>query len=238
MSEPRENGTAGFTLIEAVAALAMTALVVGSLATMAAQWLPNWHAGFAELQNADLLNLGLERIAADVSQALYVSADSGSRRPVFDGGPASVTFVRSAIGPNAGHKLEVVRLARASDARVVTIVRSSAPFAPGKPANAAFANPVVLVREPFAVSFSYAGPDKVWRDTWSGADVLPEAVRISVRNSSSGRLLAMSTAVRLNVSAPGVPLLTDLPAPSNAPAASQQSSSILAPPAPATEGSL
>jgi general secretion pathway protein J len=237
MSGGRKSATAGFTLVEAMVAVAMTALVVGSLATVAGQWLPNWHRGFAELQSADLLSLGLERIAADVSQAIYVSADNASRRPVFDGAPASVTFVRSAVGPNAGHSLEVVRLARASDARGAAVVRSSAPYAPsalGRAANTAFASFVVLVREPFAVSFGYAGPDKLWRDTWRDRDALPEAVRISVRDSSTGQLLAMSTSVRLNVSAPGVPSLTDGSPSSNVPIASQKSSVR----APAAQGEL
>ncbi len=63
------RSAAGFTLLEAMLALALTAAIVLSLATVTAQWLPNWRRGFASLQSADLLNLGLERIVADVSSA-------------------------------------------------------------------------------------------------------------------------------------------------------------------------
>ena len=36
-----------------------------------------------------------------------------------------------------------------------------------------FTDPVVLIREPYRVSFSYAGPDRVWKQSWRNADVLP-----------------------------------------------------------------
>ena len=41
------DGECGFTLIETLAALALTGLVLSALATLTAQWLPNWNRGFA-----------------------------------------------------------------------------------------------------------------------------------------------------------------------------------------------
>ena len=35
----------GFTLIETLAALALTGLVLSALAILTAQWLPNWNRG-------------------------------------------------------------------------------------------------------------------------------------------------------------------------------------------------
>jgi general secretion pathway protein J len=61
---------------------------------------------------------------------------------------------------------------------------------------------VVLVRPPFRVVFAYAGQDRLWQPTWRGADRLPSAFRVSVRNSATGRILTVSSAGRVHVDAP------------------------------------
>ena len=102
---------AGFTLLEAMLAVALTAAIILALATVTAQWLPNWRRGFEGLQRADILSLGLERIVADISSAEYVTPSGGTPQPLFYGEALSVTFVRSALGPDASPHLELVRLA-------------------------------------------------------------------------------------------------------------------------------
>ena len=47
---PHDNTSAGFTLIEAVVALALMGVILGALATITAQWLPNWNRGIARAQ--------------------------------------------------------------------------------------------------------------------------------------------------------------------------------------------
>jgi general secretion pathway protein J len=199
----RRRADSGFTMIEATAALALTALVVLTLSTIAGQWMPNWRRGFVGAQRADLLELGLERIAADLAAAEFVTVGADSPAPLFEGEPLSVTFVRSSIGPNSSPRLEVVRLAETVDGRGFALVRTAAPFAPtvsGRPPYD-FADPVVLVRAPFRIAFAYAGPDRRWVDAWRGVNRLPDAVRVTVRDAASERVLAASTAVRLNVAA-------------------------------------
>jgi general secretion pathway protein J len=202
------RSVAGFTLLEAMLAVALMAAIVLSLATVTAQWLPNWRRGFAGLQSADLLSLGLERIVADVSSAEYVTPRGDVTQPLFDGGALTMIFVRSAIGPDARPHLEVVRLAETVDERGFAMVRTRAPFAPQPPGVAAtqyaFADPVVLVRAPFRVSFAYAGPDRAWTDSWEANDKLPDAVRVTVRDSASNQVLAASTATRLKVTKNGL----------------------------------
>jgi general secretion pathway protein J len=202
------RSVAGFTLLEAMLALALTAAIILSLATITAQWLPNWRRGFASLQSADLLSLGLERIVADVSSAEYVSPSGATAQPLFYGEALSLIFVRSALGPDSRPHLEVVRLAEAVDERGFALVRTRAPFAPLAaglaPTRYRFADPVVLVRAPFRVSFAYAGPDRTWVNSWGPSDKLPDAVRVTVRDSASGQTLAASTAARLRVTANGV----------------------------------
>jgi general secretion pathway protein J len=203
---------AGFSLIEAMATLALTATIILALSSVVGQWLPNWRRGFAELQRADLLGVGLERVVDDLSAAEYVTRSAGAPAPLFDGDASSVTFVRSAIGPDAYPHLEIVHLGEVKEDRGLAMVRTrtrfapTAPPAPGAPAQPiAFGDPVTLIRAPFHITFAYAGPDRLWLPSWKGRDQLPEAVRISVRDTIANRVLAASTVTRVRVTAPGAP---------------------------------
>jgi general secretion pathway protein J len=201
---------AGFSLIEAMATLALTAIIILALSSVAGQWLPNWRRGFVDLQRADLLGVGLERIVDDLSAAEYVTPSSGARAPLFEGDASSVIFIRSAIGPDAYPHLEIVRLAE-MDGRGLAMVRTRARFAPAAPRAPvqaiAFGDPVTLIRAPFHISFAYAGPDRVWLPSWKGRDQLPQVVRITVRDTLANRVLAASTVARVRVTAPGAPKL-------------------------------
>jgi len=203
----RRAGEQGFTLIEAIIALALTGLVLSALASITAQWLPNWNRGIDRIQRGETIGIALQRIGADLAAAEYVSANRSSRRPLFDGSELSVTFVRTALGPNVGPGLDVVRLGETTDRREFVTVRSRARFAP-LPAGSSlseqlhFGDPVVLLRAPFRLSFAYAGPDRVWKSTWRGADKLPAMIRLVVRDAASERVLSVSTIAPVHVQVP------------------------------------
>ena len=209
-----DSRVSGFSLIEAMATLALTATIILALSSVAGQWLPNWRRGFVDLQRADLLGVGLERLVDDLSAAEYVTRSGGAPAQLFEGDASSVMFVRSAIGPDAYPHLEIVRMAEIKEDRGLAMVRTRARFAPtepkppGAPAQPiAFGDPVTLIRAPFHISFAYAGPDRVWLPSWKGREQLPEAVRISVRDTVANRVLAASTVARVRVTAPGAPKL-------------------------------
>jgi len=210
MTKPRHRysrGEAGFTLIEMLVALLLMVGILSALASVTAQWLPNWNRGFAHVQRAELLGQGLDRLVADLSAAQFVTANGKAKRPLFEGDELGVRFVRSAIGPNARPGLQVVRISTAFDDRGVALVRARAPFVP-LPENATlrdltnFSDPVVLMRAPYRATFSYAGPDRTWRSSWRDLDQLPVAIRVLVRDAATQRTLAVSTATVLHVSAP------------------------------------
>jgi general secretion pathway protein J len=202
---PAENG---FTLLEALIAVGLLALLLATLATVTAQWMRGWKAGFDRTQSADLLGLGLDRIVADIGAAKFISPGQADKHPIFQGSDSSVTFVRSAIGPNAPDGLEIVRLAEIDDARGRILVRTRTAFTPSVTTEALeggdieFTNPVVLIRPPFRVSFAFAGRDRFWRETWSSAGQLPDAVRVTVRDALTDEILPVSTAALVNVNAP------------------------------------
>jgi general secretion pathway protein J len=192
---------AGFTLIEAMLTTALMLFVIGALATMTQEWLRNWDRGFARVQRVDLWAAGLDRLMADLSAAEYVSG--GGPLPFFDGNERAVTFIRTAVGPNASTSLEVVRIADEADDRGPALVRWTAPFAPkaGNPVDGGFSNPVVIMRAPYPIAFSYAGPDRAWLGAWRGKPQLPRAIRVEVPGSSGRLLMSTSTIVRAELPA-------------------------------------
>jgi general secretion pathway protein J len=196
------SGNAGFTLLEAMLSVALMVFVIGALATMTREWLRNWDRGFARVQRVDLWAAGLDRLMADLSAAEYVSGGADAP-PYFDGNERAVTFIRTAVGPNASNSLEVVRIADEADDRGPALVRWTAPFAPkaGNPLDGGFSNPVVIMRAPYPIAFSYAGPDRAWREAWRGKAQLPRAVRVEVPGSSGRLLVSTSTVVRAELPA-------------------------------------
>jgi len=198
------TGNAGFTLVEALLATLLMGILLGVIATVTGRWLPNWDRGLVRMQHAELLGTGLDRLIADLAAAEFVYAEPASESPVFDGSQSTVTFVRTTIGPNSFSGLELVRLAEASDYRGSALVRQTAQFVPGPgdATKAKFSDPIVLVRAPHRVAFSYAGPDRVWRSDWHGRDQLPRAVRLTVRNDTASRTVAVATSTLISAEVP------------------------------------
>jgi general secretion pathway protein J len=194
---------AGFTLIEALLATVLMAIIMGALAKVTSQWLRSWDRGFTRIQSVDLLAVGLDRLVADVAAA-QIAAGSATNMPLFDGTEFAVMFVRTPLGPNTFTGLEVVRIEEASDNRGPALVRNTAPFTPviRDLTEVNFSNPVVLIRAPYRISFSYAGPDRMWRDTWRGSAQLPRAIRVSVRDAAASRALAVSTSTVIRAEVP------------------------------------
>ena len=158
----------------------------------------------ARVQRAERLAIGLERIAADLSVAEMTPINGDAKAPLlFEGAELSVTFVRTAVGPNTRPGLEIIRLIEKADDQGLALVRERAPFTP-MPADAQirFADQVVLIRSPFRVSFSYAGADQVWQKEWRGQKKLPDMIRFSVRDIATGQVLAVTSATNVHVNAP------------------------------------
>jgi general secretion pathway protein J len=195
---------AGSTLVEALVAMLLMGMVMASLATITAQWLPNWNRGFARVQSAEHLSLVLDRLAGDLAAAEFVSLNRNNQRPLFEGAELGVTFVRSAIGPNARGGLDVVQIAEMADRLGPVLVRARTPFVPAEKVEGQFTDPVVLLRAPYRITLSYAGADRAWKGTWSGARELPSAVRFTIRDGVSERTLLASTAAVIHTQLPAL----------------------------------
>lgn len=198
---------AGFTMFEALVAIALMGLILGALATVTAQWMPNWTRGLVQTQRNEQMAIALDRLAADLSAAEYVSPTRSQNVPLFRGAEVGVIFVRSAVGPNSRGGLEVVQIAETTDGGGWALVRTRAPFAmlpAGEPLvdQIPFADPVVLLRAPFRIAFAYAGPGGEWTGNWRNSGELPTAVRFSVRDTQRGIEVSTATRVHAEIKAP------------------------------------
>ena len=199
------NGIAGFTLLEALIATALMAMILVALATITGQWLPNWNRGLTRIQNDEDLALALDRLAGDLATAEFIPASAQTLQPLFTGTSQSIVLVRTALSPNAHPSLELVQFSEINTANGPILVRTRAPFAPDDGSSRPppiFTDPVTLVYAPYRVAFAYAGADRVWRDSWHDEALLPRAVRLTVRDVTTRRALAVSTATLLHVEIP------------------------------------
>jgi len=196
------SAVAGFTLVEALAALVLMGLVLTALATATGQWIPNWSRGFARVQQSELLASALNRIVADLAVAEFVPPSRDTRQPLFEGTERSVMFLRTALGPNTGPGLDIISIKETAERAGLALVRSRTAFAPSASAQRGFEDPVTLLRAPYRISFSYSGRDGVWRSSWLDASALPTAVRLIVRDTATGKTLSASTAALIHTQVP------------------------------------
>jgi general secretion pathway protein J len=196
---------AGFTLIEALAATVLMGMILGALAILSAQWLPNWNRGFGRVQRIELLDVALDRIVKDLADAVFITAGRGTTDPLFEGSELAVTFVRSAWGPNVRPGLEIVRIAETADRLGPALVRARTSFVPNVGADRVhFSDPVVLLRMPYRFTFGYAGQDQVWKSTWLQQRELPSIVRLTVRDAPTEQTLSVSTTALIHTQLPAV----------------------------------
>lgn len=198
----RQSGASGFTLLEAVVAVLLMGIILVGLGEVTAQWLPNWNRGLARLQREQLLAIQLDRLMDDLAAAQFISVSAERGLPLFDGLDTSLTFVRTVLAPTAAIGLQVVRIAQIGVVDRSELVRIAAPLPTGTEIPFDFSDPVVLIHSPYRVSFSYAGPDLVWRDRWQDQRVLPRAIRVQIRDDMTSTPIATMTSTPVHVEIP------------------------------------
>lgn len=191
-------GSAGFSLIETLAALFLMGLILSALARLTAQWMPGWDRAFGRIQRSESVSIALERIDQDLGAAEFIRVNRDAKSVFFEGDEDGVTFVRSALGPNVDPGLDVVRLTQTRQGDEAVLVRSHARFVPGAESGFVLTDPVVLLRSPFSVSFSFAGKDGVWKTTWHESEAPPLSVLVTMRNAATGDAIGVSRAISIH----------------------------------------
>ncbi len=196
----RHSSRAGFTLVEVLAAFAITALVIVSMGTLTNHVAFSFDRGIHRVTEAERLAVALDRLARDFAAARFVplrdeaaprnGRETRQNRPVAFAGQANrVVFVSAA---RDGKGSEVVMLtAEALDGGISELVRRRGRW-PG-PAlgslEASTGDPVILLKGRHHISFSFYGADDGPLDDWTGRAALPRRIRLNVRDAAGTILI-------------------------------------------------
>ena len=190
----------GFTLIEALVAVSLFALILtivfGSL-HLASR---GWETVTRIADTNEDLRLGLAFLRREIEQTVPLVFSSGKNtRLLFDGENERIQFVSPLPAHGGGAALHLLELSTLRTDRgerdlklVYRPVRALREFPVPDDMNAADADRVTVLEGTGDVRFSYYGrarPDEQaqWHDSWRGKSRLPELVRLAVMPGRSGQ---------------------------------------------------
>lgn len=174
MTAPRNGPEAGFTLIEALVALALGAMVV-TLALSSLRAAGGLLAGFASrgAQTEALARAGTI-LSGDTLHARLIRDDAGA---LFFSGASTEAIFAQAARPTAGWQgLSAVRLTLAPAGGEIALLRSEAPL---DAEGSAWSAPVTLWQAPDLAGLRYLDAAGHWVADWRG-DTLPRALGVAL----------------------------------------------------------
>ena len=189
----------GFTLIEAIAALAISSVIIAATATLIHSVAMNFNRGTRGVDAADGLMLAVHRLSSDFASARFV-AWMTARGPALafksepgDGDkPARIVFVGSRDSGFGSRADEVVTLSIERSGGLTRLVRRRAawPGADVPVERLSPQDPVVLLEGNLDISFVFGGFARggglVWSAAWTDATTLPRFVRLILRDRATG----------------------------------------------------
>ena len=188
----------GFTLVEVLAALAIAAVIIAATSALVHNVALHFDHGTRGVSEGERLILAVERLAADIGSARFVTRMSeGSAALAFIGEPATAAqparmiFVSAGgVAANASGE-EVVSLTAEQDEDVARLVRRRAPWLGPRTRfeDIRLQDPVVLLEGKFFISFAFGRISQdnalAWSDDWRG-QVMPRFVQLKLRDRVTG----------------------------------------------------
>ena len=189
----------GFTLVEVLAALAIAAVIIAATGALVHNVALHFDHGTRGVSEGERLILAVERLAADIGSARFVTRMSeGSAALAFIGEPATAAqparmiFVSAGgVAANASGE-EVVSLTAEQDEDVARLVRRRAPWLGPRTRfeDITLQDPVVLLEGKFFISFAFGRHSEdnalAWSDDWRGQASLPRFVQLKLRDRLTG----------------------------------------------------
>lgn len=203
MTRPPTHRQAGFALVESVAVLALSALVLVTLIIAADVVTRGANAAATRANALEALATGLAGVRRDLQAIRFVDVggrEEGRQAPLFVGEPQAVGLPIGGSGAEPGERL--VWIAAEPPADGGGLVRSSAPLlaTTRSISGVTFADPTTLIAGSWQYRFSYAdqvGGAFLWRDSWRHRARLPAAIRLEVLSPSGERRVLPPLTVRV-----------------------------------------
>ena len=197
----------GFALIEALVVLAISALVVLTLAIATNMMVRGWGRATVQTNAIEALSTGLAVVRRDLAGAERIHwGDLETGGVLFSGGRNSVGVVvgRDGTGPGAGMSMVWIDARYADNG--AALVRSAAPLMPDTASftGVAFRDPINLMTGQWTFRFSYGSRTEaglIWSDAWTDPKNLPVAIRLEVLDTRSGFAVAPPLVVPLRIDA-------------------------------------
>ena len=197
---PSRAGSAGFSLVEALAALAIASVIIIASTALVHNVALFFDRGTRGVTDAERLMLAVERLAGDFSSARFVyrRTDAGAAAafaatPAGNERPASIVFVgagRDGLGPRADD--DVIGLTVEEDGEIRRLIRRRAAWSGPRTRfeDVSLEDPVVLIDGKLDISFLFGrvmpGGALAWYSSWAGESAPPRYVRLVLRNPATG----------------------------------------------------
>jgi general secretion pathway protein J len=205
--------SAGFSLLEVLAALVVTMLLVLALTPFTGQMLSTWARGSKTAGLVELMTRGVGVLRNDLRHAIVWTGQGQKENfSLFRGNEVSLSFLAATdLGPGR-HGLRMISITVDADSDGRALVRRSAPLIGAT--YGVFTDPVVLLSGPFSYRFRYTSRKGQELPGWTNLHELPVRVELSIVGRSGPVfkaplefpvLASLSAACLVNKKLPGCP---------------------------------
>lgn len=210
----RSNARAGFSLVEVLASLVVTMLLVLAFTPFAGQMLSTWSRGGEIAKLVDLKSRGIGRLRTDLRHALvWAGFGQMDRLAMFRGSETSMVFP-AVTGLGSGRNgVEMLAITVDSSADGRALVRRSAPLI--GTTYGSFQDPVILFSGSYRYVFRYIANDGREFPVWQNRTELPVRIKLTIAGPH-GEVFAvpielptvasMSAACLVGTNLPGCPV--------------------------------
>jgi general secretion pathway protein J len=202
----RGGGEGGFALIESIAVLALSALVLVTLLLAGQIVIHNSGAAVRRAHEIEALATGFAALRRDLSGAFPARAAGGAEAGIlFEGGPSALSVAVAGAGVDS-HQNSLVRIEASEEDGRGRLVRSSARLLPQVASldSVAFGNAAIAIAGPWSFRFGYAAmsPEGLqWNENWTNPRALPAAIRLEVLAGKGDDVVLPPLIVKLHIDA-------------------------------------
>lgn len=178
---PRPGGSRGFSLIEIIAVVVISAFVLQGLAQITGTMLRNWGQFNRNIGDFAAAVGTAETFSREINGMIPITIASDTGPKVFFSGDAArMVFARPAIGFDNAADLNEVTYSLEPRGKRTDVIRYSGPLAVTKPIPGSAGTVRSLLAEiDGQVWFEYSPDGIAFKDRWQDRAALPAAVRIA-----------------------------------------------------------